>query len=139
MQSVDPQDALLSRMHFAESTRPSFVTYLKVTSRTSKMLCDATASLAWTVFPEHKTFNNHVSEVVKVLFGRPRSMTQGRLPDSVSSMCKFIRATILDACKDSCSFPGQAASKHRISWELLCCMFFLEGLHGFSKWQEAFF
>ena len=34
---------------------------------------------------------------------------------------------------------AKLASKNRISWELLCCMFFLEGLHAFSKWQEAFF
>ena len=72
---------------------------LKVTSRpTSKMLCDATAKVWPGQSPlEQKTFNNHVSEVVKVLFGKARSMTTGqRLPDSVSSMRKVIRATILD-------------------------------------------
>ena len=99
MQSVDPQDALLSLDAFCRKYEAFLCDLLKVTSRpTSKMLCDATAKVWPGQSPlEHKTFNNHVSEVVKVLFGKARSMTTGqRLPDSVSSMCKFIRATILD-------------------------------------------
>ena len=99
MQSVDPQDALLSLDAFCRKHEAFLCDLLKVTSRpTSKMLCDATAKVWPGQSPlEHKTFNNHVSEVVKVLFGKARSMTTGqRLPDSVSSMCKFIRATILD-------------------------------------------
>ena len=86
-------------MRFAEKYEAFLCDLLKVTSRpTSKMLCDATAKVWPGQSPlEHKTFNNHVSEVVKVLFGKARSMTTGqRFPDSVSSMCKFIRATILD-------------------------------------------
>ena len=99
MQSVDPQDALLSLDAFCRKYEAFLCDLLKVTSRpTSKMLCDATAKVWPGQSPlEHKTLNNHVSEVVKVLFGKARSMTTGqRLPDSVSSMCKFIRATILD-------------------------------------------
>ena len=99
MQLVDPQDALLSLDAFCRKYEAFLCDLLKVTSRpTSKMLCDATAKVWPGQSPlEHKTFNNHVSEVVKVLFGKARSMTTGqRLPDSVSSMCKFIRATILD-------------------------------------------
>ena len=99
MQSVDPQDALLSLDAFCRKYEAFLCDLLKVTSRpTSKMLCDATAKVWPGQSPlERKTFNNHVSEVVKVLFGKARSMTTGqRLPDSVSSMCKFIRATILD-------------------------------------------
>ena len=91
MQSVDPQDALLSLDAFCRKYEAFLCDLLKVTSRpTSKMLCDATAKVWPGQSPlEHKTFNNHVSEVVKVLFGKARSMTTGqRLPDSVSSMCK---------------------------------------------------
>ena len=108
MQSVDPQDALLSLDAFCRKYEAFLCDLLKVTSRpTSKMLCDATAKVWPGQSPlEHKTFNNHVSEVVKVLFGKARSMTTGqRLPDSVSCMCKFIRATILD--RNVSASPGK--------------------------------
>ena len=133
MQSVDPQDALLSLDAFCRIYKAFLCDLLKVTSRpTSKMLCDATAK----VWPgqsslEQKTSNNHVSKVVKVLFGKARSMTTGqRLPDSVSSMRKVIRATILDqsvsfqAIMDEpgnlpCKKPNPGKSK-RILKEHIC-------------------
>ena len=76
-QSVDPQDALLSLDAFCRKYEAFLCDLLKVTSRpTSKMLCDATAKVWPGQSPlEQKTFNNHVSEVVKVLFGKARSMT----------------------------------------------------------------
>ena len=108
MQSVDPQDALLSLDAFCRKYEAFLCDLLKVTSRpTSKMLCDATAKVWPGQSPlDQKTFNNHVSEVVKVLFGKARSMTTGqRLPDSVSSLCKVIRATILD--QSASASPGK--------------------------------
>ena len=108
MQSVDPQDALLSLDAFCRKYEGFLCDLLKVTSRpTSKMLCDATAKVWPGQSPlKQKTFNNHVSEVVKILFEKARSMTTGqRLPDSVSSMCKVIRATILD--QSASASPGK--------------------------------
>ena len=113
MQSVDPQDALLSLDAFCRKYVAFLCDLLKVTSRpTSKMLCDATAKVWPGQSPlEQKTFNNHVSEVVKVLFGKARSMTTGqRLPDSVSSMCKFIKAYFRSKCF---SKPWKEAAGHR--------------------------
>ena len=70
------------------------------------MLCDATAKV-WPGQSALEQFNDHVSELVKVLFGKTRSMTTGqRLPNSVSSMCKVIRATILDQ-KSASARPGK--------------------------------
>ena len=94
MQSVDPQDALLSLDAFCRKYEAFLCDLLKVTSRpTSKMLCDATAKVWPGQSPlEQKTFNNHVSEVVKVLFGKARSI-------------KVIRATILD--QSASASPGK--------------------------------
>ena len=72
MQSVDPQDALLSLDAFCRKYEAFLCDLLKVTSRpTSKMLCDATAKVWPGQSPlEQKTFNNHVSEVVIVWEGK---------------------------------------------------------------------
>ena len=74
--SMDPADALLNLDAFCRKYESFLCDLLRVTDRpTSKMLREASAKVWPGPSPlEHKNFNNHVNEVVKVLFGKARSM-----------------------------------------------------------------
>ena len=96
-------DALLSLDAFC-SNEVFFGDLQEVTERlTSKLLCEASEQIWPGQSPlEHNNFNKRVNEVVKVLFDKARSMTTGhRPPDSVSSMCTFIKATFSEGASAS--------------------------------------